>query len=85
MGATTNYSLPTYEADDAPDLTGAYNSAMDSIDRLMKANETAASNADSAAQQAQQDVNTLETRVAALEGAEGDFQPADNDATLTVE
>ena len=85
MGTTTNYSLPTYEANDAPDLTGAYNSAMESIDQIMKANETAASNADNDAQGAQQDVDALETRVAALESAGGDFQPADDDASLTVE
>ena len=85
MGATTNYSLPTYEANDAPNLTGAYNTAMTSIDRIMKSNETASSNASSEAQNAQQDVDALETRVAALESKGGDFKPADDDATLTVE
>ena len=85
MGTTTNYSLPTYEANDAPNLTGAYNSAISSIDQIMKANETAAGNADSDAQKAQQDVDALETRVAALESAGGDFQPAEDDAALTVE
>ena len=85
MGATTNYSLPTYEANDAPNLTGAYNSAMASIDQIMKTNETAAENADNDAQKAQQDVDALETRVAALESKGGDFQPADDDAALTVE
>lgn len=84
MGETTNYSLPTYEANDAPNLTGAYNTAMASIDRIMKSNETDASTAGSKAQNAQQDVDALETRVAALENKGGDFKPADDDATLTV-
>lgn len=85
MGATTNYSLPTYEANDAPNLTGAYNTAMTSIDRIMKSNETAASTAGSKAQNAQKDVDALETRVGALESKGSDFEPADDDATLTVE
>lgn len=84
MGATTNYSLPTYGANDAPNLTGAYNTAMTSIDRIMKSNEAAASTAGSKAQNAQQDVDALETRVAALENKGSDFKPADDDATLTV-
>ena len=85
MRATTNYSLPTYEANDAPNLTGAYNSAMASIDQIMKTNETAAGSANSKAQNAQQDVDALETRVAAIESAGRDFQPAEGDAMLTVE
>jgi hypothetical protein len=85
MGATTNYSLPTYDANDAPNLTGAYNSAIASIDRIMKSNETAASTAGSKAQNAQQDVDALETRVTALETKGSDFQPADDDMVLTVE
>lgn len=85
MGETTNYSLPTYGANDAPNLTGAYNSAIASIDRIMKSNETAASTAGSNAQKAQKEVDALETRVVALENKDGDFQPADGDATLTVE
>lgn len=35
---TTNYQLPTYAAQDAPDLTGAYNQAMAKIDTQMKTN-----------------------------------------------
>lgn len=50
---TTNYNLPTYADGDAPDLTGAYNSAMTSIDTQMKANADAASAASSAASAAQ--------------------------------
>ena len=33
---TTNYQFPKYEATDAPDLTGAYNSAVDAIDAKIK-------------------------------------------------
>ena len=35
---TTNYQLPTYADTDAPDLTGAYNQAMEKIDTQMKTN-----------------------------------------------
>lgn len=66
---TTNYQLPTYAANDAPDLTGAYNSAMGKIDAQMSTN---ASN-----------IGTLTSRVTALEG--GTFAPAKDDKTLTVE
>lgn len=41
---TTHYQLPTYADTDAPDLTGAYNQAMEKIDTQMKANETAINN-----------------------------------------
>lgn len=44
---TTNYKLPTYAAQDAPDLTGAYNQAMVKIDTQMKANADGAANAKS--------------------------------------
>lgn len=50
---TTNYQLPTYADTDAPDLTGAYNQAMQKIDTQMKANADAASAASSAASAAQ--------------------------------
>ena len=66
---TTNYQLPTYSANDAPDLMGAYNQAMGKIDTQMKANETA--------------INGLAGRVSTLES--GTFAPSDNDATLTVQ
>lgn len=42
---TTNYKLPTYAAQDAPNLTGAYNQAMAKIDTQMKANADAAADA----------------------------------------
>ena len=42
---TTNYQLPTYADTDAPDLTGAYNQAMEKIDTQMKANSDEAMNA----------------------------------------
>ncbi len=32
---TTNYALPKYEPTDKPDLTAAYNSAMDKIDATL--------------------------------------------------
>ena len=66
---TTHYQLPTYAANDAPDLTGAYNSAMGKIDAQMNTN---ASN-----------IGTLTSRVTTLEGAT--FTPAEDDATLTVQ
>ena len=68
---TTNYQLPTYADTDAPDLTGAYNQAMEKIDTQMK------TNSDEAA------ITALRGRVANLEG--GAFKPQDNDATLTVQ
>ena len=38
---TTNYKIPTYADTDAPDLSGAYNDAMDIIDTQLKANADA--------------------------------------------
>ena len=94
---TTNYQLPTYADTDAPDLTGAYNQAMEKIDTQMKANSdeaasatsaagTAKSTADSALETANANeaaITALTGRVANLEG--GAFKPQDNDATLTVQ
>ena len=85
MGQTTNYRLPTYEAADSPDLTNQYNAAVASIDTHIKSNETAAANAYAAATEAQGEVDALEIRVTALEGATGDFNPQDTDKTLTVQ
>ena len=59
---TTNYQLPTYSANDAPNLTGAYNQAMGKIDTQMKANETA--------------ISGLAGRVGTLES--GSFTPSDD-------
>lgn len=84
MGQTTNYKFPIYEATDSPDLTKQYNAAVASIDTRIKSNETAAANANTAATKAQGEVDALETRVTALEGAAGDFNPLDTDKTLTV-
>lgn len=84
MGQTVNYNFPTYEATDSPDLTKQYNTAVASIDTRIKSNETAAANASTAANKAQGEVDALETRVTALEGATGDFNPLDTDKTLTV-
>lgn len=94
---TTNYQLPTYADTDAPDLTGAYNHAMEKIDKQMKTNSdeaasakseagTAKSTADSALKTANANeaaITTLKGRVANLEG--GAFKPQNNDATLTVQ
>lgn len=94
---TTNYQLPTYADTDAPDLTGAYNQAMEKIDTQMKANSdetasatsaagTAKSTADSALKTANANkaaITELTGRVANLEG--GSFKPQDTDATLTVQ
>lgn len=84
MGQTANYNFPTYEATDSPDLTGQYNAAVTSIDTHIKSNATAAANAQAAATKAQGEVDALETRVTALEGASGDFNPLETDKTLTV-
>ena len=94
---TTNYQLPTYADTDAPDLTGAYNQAMEKIDTQMKANSDKAGSATSAAGTAKTTANSalekakgneaeitkLAGRVANLEG--GSFKPQNTDATLTVE
>lgn len=84
MGQTANYNFPTYEATDSPDLTNQYNAAVASIDTHIKSNATAAANANTAATKAQGEVDALETRVTALEGATGDFNPLETDKTLTV-
>ena len=94
---TTNYQLPTYADTDAPDLTGAYNQAMEKIDTQMKTNSdeaasatsaagTAKSTADSALETANANeaaITKLTGRVESLEG--GSFKPQDTDATLTVQ
>lgn len=94
---TTNYQLPTYADADAPDLTGAYNQAMEKIDTQMKANSdeaasatsaagTAKSTADSALETANGNkakITTLTGRVDKLE--RGSFSPANDDAVLTVQ
>ena len=94
---TTNYQLPTYADTDAPDLTGAYNQAMEKIDTQMKTNSDEAASATSAAGTAKATADSaLETananeaaitkltgRVDNLEG--GSFKPQDTDATLTVQ
>lgn len=93
---TTNYQLPTYAAQDAPDLTGAYKSAMTKIDTQMKKNADAAASASSAASKASStasiakstadknagSISALTGRVDRLEG--GTFSPAADDVTLTV-
>lgn len=73
---TTNYKLPTYADTDTPDLTGAYNQAMEKIDTQMKTNSDEVASATSA-------ITVLTGRVAKLEG--GSFKPQDTDATLTVQ
>lgn len=79
---TTNYQLPTYADTDAPDLTGAYNQAMEKIDTQMKANSdeamdalgeaasatSAASTAKSTADSALQKANVNEAAITALTG-----------------
>ena len=52
MGKTTNFNLQTYEASEAPNLLGAYNTSIGLIDTAMQANKTAASSAASAASSA---------------------------------
>lgn len=52
MENTTNYQLPKYAGTDPVNLLTGYNAAMDKIDTQMKANATAASAAQSKADQA---------------------------------
>lgn len=58
---TTNYALPTYADTDAPDLTGAYNSAMTNIDTQMKKNADVAASASSAASTASSTASTAKS------------------------
>lgn len=58
---TTNYALPTYSDADAPDLTGAYNSAMTKIDTQMKKNADLATSASSAASAASSTASTAKS------------------------
>lgn len=58
---TTNYALPTYADADAPDLTGAYNSAMTKIDAQMKKNADVAASASSAASAASSTASTAKS------------------------
>lgn len=58
---TTNYALPTYADADAPDLTGAYNSAMTKIDTQMKKNADVAASASSAASTASSTASTAKS------------------------
>lgn len=56
---TTNYQLPTYADTDAPDLTGAYNQAMEKIDTQMKTNSDKVANLEGGAFNPQDDDATL--------------------------
>ena len=56
---TTNYQLPTYADTDAPDLTGAYNQAMEKIDAQMKANSDKVANLEGGAFKPQDNDATL--------------------------
>lgn len=58
---TTNYQLPTYAAQDAPNLTGAYNQAMAKIDTQMKKNADVATSASSAASTASSTASTAKS------------------------
>lgn len=80
---TTNYQLPTYADTDAPDLTGAYNQAMEKIDTQMKTNSDEADSALETANANEAAITTLTGRVDNLEGSS--FSPADDDAVLTVQ
>ena len=93
---TTNYQIPTYANADAPDLTGAYNTAMGKIDTQMKANETAAAGAQSVATTAKSTANSALSKATANEGeiaelqeqvaqlSTGLFAPSSDDKVLTV-
>lgn len=49
MQQTTNYSLPTYQGTDSPNLLTGYNAAVTAIDTQMKTNADAAAAASTAA------------------------------------
>lgn len=81
---TTNYDLPTYADGDAPDLTGAYNSAMTAIDTQMKANADAAAQAASDITGINDTIGTMQESIENLQ--QGNFDPhPESDATLTVQ
>lgn len=58
---TTSYALPTYADTDAPDLTGAYNSAMTKIDAQMKKNADVAASASLSASTASSTASTAKS------------------------
>lgn len=69
MGAsdkTTNYDLPIFLGSDIPTWLGDWNSAMTAIDTALKANQTAATQAEQKATQAQTDIQPLNTKVTQL-------------------
>lgn len=89
MQQTTNYSLPTYQGTDVPNLITGYNVAVGTIDTQMKANAdaaaaayTAASTADGKADTNASNITALGTRVSTLEN--GSFTPAAGDANFDV-
>lgn len=73
---TPNYQLPVYAEDDITSYLQDYNPAMRKIDTQMKANADAAANA-------QSDVDSLETRVQALEDAPAGVTELDADTDVT--
>lgn len=62
MNSTTNYSLPTYEGTDSPNLITGYNAAMATVDTQMKANADAASAADTKATNAASAASAADTK-----------------------
>lgn len=73
---TPNYQLPVYAEDDITSYLQDYNPAMQKIDTQMKANADAAASA-------QSDVDSLETRVQALEDAPAGVTELDADTDVT--
>ena len=67
MQQTTNYSLPTYQGTDAPNLLTGYNSAMSAIDTQMKANADAAATADGKAVAAASAASTADGKAVAAQ------------------
>lgn len=67
MNSTANYSLPTYEGTDSPNLITGYNAAMATVDTQMKANADAASAADTKATNAASAAATADGKAVAAQ------------------
>lgn len=82
MQQTSNYSLPTYQGTDSPNLITGYNSAMSKIDTQMKSNADAASAASTAAATASTAAQAADEKaVAAQTTADTANGKADTNAT----
>lgn len=84
MQATTNYSLPTYEETDNPDLITGYNAAITAIDTQMKSNADDAADAISDAATAVSTANTAKATADKAQNTATAAQSAANTASTTA-